>query len=59
VIGQSLAIKGVLDRINVIHVQAIAELVDASSDLLIMIRDIDETRHAMRVPCQIGRVPYA
>ena len=43
-ICKSLAIKGVLDRINVIHVQAIAELVDASSDLLVMIRDIDETR---------------
>ena len=31
-----------------IHVQAIAELVDASSDLLVMIRDIDETRHHAR-----------
>ena len=56
---QSTATGGLLDRINVVHVQAIAELVDTSSDLRFVNRDVNETRHAMHAPYQIGRVPYA
>jgi hypothetical protein len=42
-----------------VHVQAIAELVDTSSDLSFVNRDVSETRDAMHAPYQIGRVPYA
>jgi hypothetical protein len=41
-----------------VDVQAIAELVDTSSDLLLVNGEIRTTRHTMLVPCQIGRVPY-
>lgn len=58
-ICRSIAAGGLLDRINVVHVQAIAELVDTSSDLLPVNREISETRPAADVPCQIGRVPCA
>jgi hypothetical protein len=57
-ICQSTTTGGLLDRINVVHVQAIAELVDTSSDLLRVNRDV--RRDALPgVPCRIGRVPCA
>ena len=39
VIYQSITVGGVLDRINVVHIQAIAELVNTSSNLLLVNRD--------------------
>jgi hypothetical protein len=55
VYGPSIADEYLLYRVHMIHVQAIAELVDASGDLPHVNRNVVKHR-VMDEPCQTGRV---
>jgi hypothetical protein len=59
VTSPSIGAEYLLNRVYMIHVQAIAELVNTCSDLSFVDKNVMVRRHVKDEPCQTGRVPYA